>query len=99
MPDGGMLTVRVAASDRQALPKLKTLIEITDTGSGISEENRGRVFEPFFTTKNSGTGLGLSIVYQLMESIGGQIELNSDGHSGTSVSLFFPFDPVFSLAK
>jgi two-component system, NtrC family, sensor histidine kinase PilS len=91
MPAGGTLTVRVAASDRQALPKLKTLIEITDTGSGIPQEKCGRVFEPFFTTKTNGTGLGLSIVYQMMESIGGQIELYSDGHSGTSVLLFFPF--------
>jgi len=99
MPAGGTLRVRVAASDRQALPKLKTLIEITDTGSGILQENRERVFEPFFTTKTNGTGLGLSIVYQMMESIEGHIELYSDGQSGTSVLLFFPFDPVFPLAK
>jgi two-component system, NtrC family, sensor histidine kinase PilS len=99
MPAGGTLTVRVAASDRQALPKLKTLIEIIDTGSGISQEKCPRVFEPFFTTKTNGTGLGLSIVYQMMESIGGQIELYSDGQSGTSVLLFFPFDPVFPLVK
>lgn len=99
MPGGGTLTVRVASSDRQTLPGLKTLIEITDTGSGIPQENLERVFEPFFTTKTNGTGLGLSIVYQLMESIEGHMELYSDGQSGTSVSLFFPFDPDFPLAK
>jgi two-component system, NtrC family, sensor histidine kinase PilS len=99
MPDGGTLTVRVAASEATAFPKLKTVVEITDVGSGIPEEDRGRVFEPFFTTKQSGTGLGLSIAYQLMENIGGRIELKSNAESGTSVSLFFPFDPAFPLAK
>jgi len=99
MPDGGALTVRVAASEAPSFPELKTLVEITDKGSGIPEEDRERVFEPFFTTKQSGTGLGLSIVYQLMENIGGRIELKSVLESGTSVSLFFPFDPAFPLAK
>jgi two-component system sensor histidine kinase PilS (NtrC family) len=91
MPSGGTLTVRVAALDERKHPHSKTLIEITDTGSGISQENLHRAFEPFFTTKANGTGLGLSIAYQMMESVEGRIELLSDGHSGTSVSLFFPF--------
>jgi two-component system, NtrC family, sensor histidine kinase PilS len=99
MPDGGVLTVRVTVPKASPVPEMKTLIEITDTGSGISEEDRDHVFEPFFSTKKSGTGLGLSIVYQLMETLGGRIELKSAKDSGTSVTLFFPFDPVFSLAK
>jgi two-component system sensor histidine kinase PilS (NtrC family) len=99
MPDGGTLTIRVAESHKRALPELESLIEIIDTGPGISEENRKRIFDPFFTSKKNGTGLGLSIVYQLMENIGGRIEANSDGQSGTSMSLFFPFNPAFSLAK
>ena len=99
MPDGGTLTVRVAASKTTAFPELKTLIEITDTGQGIPEADRERVFEPFFSTKQSGTGLGLSIVYQLMENLGGHIELKSAAKTGTAVTLFFPFDPAFPLAK
>jgi two-component system, NtrC family, sensor histidine kinase PilS len=99
MPAGGVLTVRVAAPKASPAPELKTLIEITDMGSGIPEEDRERVFEPFFSTKKSGTGLGLSIVYQVMETLGGRIELKSEKDSGTSVTLFFPFDPAFSLAK
>jgi two-component system, NtrC family, sensor histidine kinase PilS len=91
MPEEGALTVRVAAPNANLVPELKTLIEITDMGSGISEEDRERVFEPFFSTKKSGTGLGLSIVYQVMENLGGRIELRSDSESGTSVTLFFPF--------
>jgi two-component system sensor histidine kinase PilS (NtrC family) len=99
MPAGGTLTVRVASSSREDFPHLKTVIEIVDTGSGIPDQNRERVFEPFFTTKKDGTGLGLSIVYQMMENMEGRIELHSDGQSGTSASLFFPFDPAFPLAK
>jgi signal transduction histidine kinase len=89
MPDGGMLTVRVAVPEANPNLQLKAFIEITDTGSGIPEEDRERVFEPFFTSKKSGTGLGLSIVYQVMENLGGHIDLKSDPESGTSVTLFF----------
>ena len=99
MPDGGTLRVCVAKPQGGTKPELNALIEITDMGTGILEEDRERVFEPFFSTKKSGTGLGLSIVYQVMENLGGRIELKSEPLSGTSVTLFFPFDPVFSLAK
>jgi two-component system, NtrC family, sensor histidine kinase PilS len=90
MPDGGMLRVRVAMPENNAGSQLKALIEITDTGSGIAEEDRDRVFEPFFTTKKSGTGLGLSIVYQVMENLGGRIELKSEPGPETTATLFFP---------
>ncbi len=99
MPDGGVLTVRVAAPKASPAPELKTLIEIADMGPGIPEADRDRVFEPFFSTRKGGTGLGLSIVYQVMETLGGQVELKSAPESGTSFTLFFPFDPVFPLAK
>lgn len=99
MPEGGILTIRIAGSKTGADAPAQTVIEISDTGCGISEENRPRIFEPFFTSKNTGTGLGLSIAYQLMESLGGRIEINSDGQAGAMVSLFFPFNPAFPLAK
>ncbi len=99
MPEGGVLSVRVAEFRASRDAPGQTLIEVADAGHGISEENRPRIFEPFFTSKNTGTGLGLSIVYQLMVSLGGRLDVNSDGQSGTTVSLFFPFDPAFPLAK
>ena len=99
MPEGGVLSVRVAESQRGDQAECETLVEVSDTGCGISEECRARIFEPFFTSKNTGTGLGLSIVYQLMENLGGRIEIKSDGQSGATVSLFFPFNPAFPLAK
>ncbi len=99
MPQGGLLTIRVTGSNTSDNLPGATLIEISDTGCGIAEENRPRIFEPFFTSKNTGTGLGLSIVYQLMENLGGHLEINSDGQSGTVISLFFPFPSAFSLAN
>jgi signal transduction histidine kinase len=66
-------------------------ISISDTGSGILPENQGKVFDPFFTTKDQGTGLGLTIVHRIVENYDGKIFLDSDGRSGTTFTLHFPF--------
>lgn len=56
------------------------VISVTDSGSGISKENREKLFQPFFTTKppGKGTGLGLSIIKGIVENHGGTIELNAE---------------------
>jgi CheY-like chemotaxis protein len=68
------------------------VIEIEDTGSGMSHEVQKRIFEPFFTTKEvgAGTGLGLSICRGIVSSLGGRIELDSEPGRGTCVRVALP---------
>ncbi len=68
------------------------LVEIVDDGSGISEENIGKVTDPFFTTKEAGkgTGLGLSITYNLVIEHNGKLEFESEVNKGTKVTVKFP---------
>jgi len=65
-------------------------IEVSDNGSGISDDVKARLFEPFFTTKAHGFGLGLSTVHTLVEQNGGQVSVNSVSGQGTTFSLVFP---------
>ncbi len=69
-------------------------VKITDTGTGITEENIERIFDPFFTTKNDkGAGLGLSISYGIIERHGGKIEVQSDVREGTTFTIKLPLFP------
>ena len=71
-------------------------VAITDNGSGIPEQIRGRIFEPFFTTKEvgKGTGLGLSISYQIVREHGGEITVESTLGTGTTFTVMLPLDGV-----
>ena len=68
------------------------VIEISDTGTGMSPEILKRVFEPFFTTKDvgKGSGLGLSMVYGFLKQSDGHVRITSSVLGGTSVYLYFP---------
>lgn len=65
-------------------------IEISDTGSGISEENRSKIFEPYFSTKETGTGLGLAIVKKIIDDHNGAIEVESASNEGTKFTVKLP---------
>jgi signal transduction histidine kinase len=67
-------------------------VRITDTGSGIKKEDLENIFDPFFTTKapNKGTGLGLSISLKIVESLGGEIRVESEVGKGTTFEVYFP---------
>jgi signal transduction histidine kinase len=61
------------------------VIEIVDDGSGIASEVLPKIFEPHFSTRTSGSGLGLAITRRLVESWGGEVEIESSGGVGTTV--------------
>ncbi len=69
-----------------------TSIEISDNGSGMTDEVRQRLFDPFFTTKqrSGGTGLGLSIAYGIMKDHNGRIDVDSRVGEGTTFRFYFP---------
>lgn len=80
-------------------------ISVTDTGSGISEENIEKVFQPFFTTKGpeAGSGLGLSMIYGFVKQSSGHIKIYSEVGRGTTVKFYLPSlkanAPVASFIK
>jgi len=67
-------------------------IRITDTGIGIKKEDLENIFDPFFTTKapDKGTGLGLSISIRIVESLGGEIKVESEIGKGATFEVYFP---------
>ena len=68
------------------------MIDVTDNGTGISEDVRVRMFDPFYTTKDpdKGTGLGLAISKSIVEQFDGTIEIQSPTDGGTTFRLCFP---------
>ena len=65
-------------------------IEVSDTGSGMSEEIRNRIFDLYFTTKPNGMGMGLSIAYRIVQAHGGEIEVESETGKGTLFRIRLP---------
>lgn len=86
MPSGGSIDIE-CYQDNDILH-----IQVSDTGTGISEANIGSIFNPFFTTKDKrdGSGLGLYIAYNETVKLGGKIEVESKIGVGTMFTLTFP---------
>lgn len=100
MPQGGKITLRTRMLRHQPNSKYprQIAVEVTDSGTGMTEETRKRCLEPFFSTKGKrGTGLGLAMVYGVMKRHEGTIEIDSEVGKGTTFRLLFPVRP--NLAK
>jgi len=84
MPEGGELTLRTSSlGDRIE-------VSISDTGSGLTSEECGRLFTPYYTTKQHGTGLGLAIVQSVVSDHGGKISVESAKEKGTTFRIELP---------
>ncbi|VAW89784.1 hypothetical protein MNBD_GAMMA18-2476 [hydrothermal vent metagenome] len=72
------------------------VLEVTDNGSGLSEEQVKNIFDPFFTTKaeGKGTGMGLSVVNDIVHKHQGHIQLETTLNQGSTFKLLFPLIPV-----
>src|SRR5262249_5822211 len=65
-------------------------LEVSDSGSGMSQETQARVFDPFFTTKSAGRGLGLAVVSGIVRSLNGKIRVVSELNKGTTFQILLP---------
>ncbi len=100
-PEGG--SIRVSTYNRYVAPPIPgyqqiqtgdyAVLEVKDTGMGISKSDQERIFEPFYTKKimgRSGTGLGMAVVWGTIQDHQGYINIKSELNRGTIFELFFP---------
>jgi two-component system, NtrC family, sensor kinase len=86
MPSGGELEIQTGMTESMVV------IDISDTGTGIPEDDLKRIFDPFYTTKpiGKGTGLGLAVSYGIIQEHGGRIFVDSSVGKGTHFRLKLP---------
>jgi signal transduction histidine kinase len=70
------------------------VLEVTDSGPGVAEDQVERIFDPLFTTKPAGTGLGLTIVERVAEAHGASLEVRNTAPAGASFSIRWPSESV-----
>lgn len=93
MPAGGKIILRTSLIHREDGGRTPShvIVDVTDTGIGMSEETRKRCLEPFFTTKGKrGTGLGLAMVHGVMQRHEGSVDIQSAPGQGATFRLIFP---------
>ncbi|MCP4023801.1 MAG: response regulator, partial [Desulfobacteraceae bacterium] len=101
MPEGGTVHIKTFIqhldSPKDSYEKIKpgeyAVLTVSDSGIGISQEDRERIFEPFYTKKimgRSGTGLGMPLVWGIVKDHNGYLDIQSSPGEGTIISLYFP---------
>jgi PAS domain S-box-containing protein len=101
MPDGGRLTLETFKASPRERPgdaqgavasQGYVLLQVSDTGMGMTKEIQARIFEPYFTTKEpgKGTGMGLATVFGILNQSGGWIQVASEPKKGSRFKVFFP---------
>ena len=83
-PEGGRIWLELGAENGTIS------VAVSDTGPGISAEERERIFRPFWSRDGGGTGLGLAIARELAVALGGRIELRSEPGLGSRFELLLP---------
>ncbi|NJK79966.1 MAG: PAS domain-containing protein [Chloroflexaceae bacterium] len=109
MEQGGELSIRAqlrtsytqagTASNGPPPSEEIIVVDITDTGCGMSEETRARVFDPFFTTKPDGAGIGLAVSRKIVTDYQGSLTIHSRPGSGTTVTLALPVNRTVGTMK
>ncbi|HEX5959045.1 MAG TPA: ATP-binding protein [Hyphomicrobiaceae bacterium] len=96
MPEGGVLSIRAAASRDRDGTVTGVALRVSDNGRGMTQETMARAFDPFFTTKTGtrGTGLGLTMVRRFAQETGGSVAIESASNHGTAVTLRLPLQPA-----
>jgi PAS domain S-box-containing protein len=101
MENGGTITIKTenlridesfCENNSWAKPGRYVLLNVSDTGCGMTDDTIGKIFDPFFTTKGvkEGTGLGLSTVYGLVKQHRGMIHVDSEVGKGTTFKIYLP---------
>ena len=91
-PEGSAVSVSTAVPMGRTLSRNRNylMIDISDHGHGIPEENREKILQPFFSTKKDGTGLGLPIVKKIVDAHHGRLEIKDNPEKGATFTVMIP---------
>jgi len=87
MDSGGVLRIKAYIDGQRGL-----IVQVSDSGGGISADDLAKIFDPYYTTKSTGTGLGLAVVHKIVEAHRGRIDVQSSPNKGTTFTIFIPYE-------